>query len=119
MGNYDVGQKYTGIPVLKFMGYDKVVVLLNGRPEEAVIEGGTNNFCGGEIYHITAPSGTIADVEIVSGSNASLDKARADLEFMKQTMGYDYTEESVKDYAKERHKGPVRKRLLARNIRVK
>ena len=101
------------------MGYDKVVVLLNGRPEEAIIEGVTNNFRGGEIYHISAPSGTVADVEIVKGQEMAMTKAREDLEFMKQTMGYDYNEATVKTYSFNYKQGQTGKMLLARNIRVK
>lgn len=128
MGNYDVGQKYAGVPVLKFMGYDKIVVLLNGRPEEATIEGSTNNFCGGEIYHITAPSGTVADIEIVD--NMDEVKASAERSYKFHDVTYNLWEarngqakHNEADYIAEYIKSAKKLKefkitLLANNIRI-
>ena len=65
MVSYKTGSKFKKVPVLKFMGYDKIVVLLDGHPEVAIIDGETNVFRNVEdIYHISAPAGTVADLEV-------------------------------------------------------
>ena len=62
---YKSGDTFKSIPVLKFIEYDKIVVLLNDRPEVAHIDGQANNFNEGEICHISALPGTVADLEVV------------------------------------------------------
>ena len=65
---FEDGDEFENIPVLMFIGYDKVVVLLKGRPELAVIDGSSNNFGGGDIGHIPAPAGTFADLKVTIGT---------------------------------------------------
>ncbi len=63
---YQHGDRFEAVPVLKFIEYDKVVVLLYGVPEVAEIEDKSYLRKDVKIYHITAPSGTVADVHVVA-----------------------------------------------------
>ncbi len=64
MAAYKNGQTFKDVPVLKFIGYDRIVVLFNGRPECALIEGGRSEFEGVEIYHISPPCPIVANIRV-------------------------------------------------------
>ncbi len=121
MGSYNEGSKFKNVPVLKFMDYDRVVVLLDGRPEEATIEGSTNNYAGGEIYHITAPSGTVADIEVV-GKDAYIENQIKSAPQLYDDFGYpiDQSPNYYRDAFDKNSKRSNRsnKRLIAKNIHI-
>ena len=117
MGSYDAGSKFKNVPVLKFMDYDRVVVLLDGRPEEATIEGSTNNYGGGVIYHITAPSGTVADIEVVGKDAYIKNKMKLEPKLYDE-YGNPIDLSLYYSDAFDENSGRSGKRLIAKNIHI-
>jgi len=65
MTTYKEGEVFKDVPVIKFIDYEGVVVLLNDRLEHACITTKSNLYDDGiPIYHITAPQGTKADLVV-------------------------------------------------------
>ncbi len=114
MGSHNAGSIIKNVPVLKFMGYNRVVVLLDGRPEEAKIGGSTNNYNGGQIYHITAPKGTVADIEIVDIESYLSKSKELECEENDAPIKSDPSDQEFVYYDKK-HNGKV---LIAKNIRI-
>ena len=123
---FENGDEFENIPVLMFIGYDKVVVLLKGRPELAVIDGSSNNFGGGDIGHIPAPAGTVADLKVIIAkgeerrSLSEIDREQDELEKVLKTSTV--SEDTRRDIIKRKGEIKTERKnypLRACNIRIK
>lgn len=86
MTTYKEGEVFKDVPVIKFTDYNGVVVLLNDRLEHAYITTESNLNHRAEIYHITAPQGTKADL-VVKKKPDSFDREPLYLEVTKIRIG--------------------------------
>ena len=123
---FEDGDEFENIPVLMFIGYDKVVVLIKGRPELAMIKGRSNNFGGGDIGRIPAPAGTVADLKVTIAkgeerrSLSEIDREQDELEKVLKTSTV--SEDTRRDIIKRKGEIKTERKnypLRACNIRIK
>lgn len=79
MMSFKDGDSFKSIPVIEFVGYDKIIVLFNGHLEFGYIEEETQSFHGEEIKNVPAPPGIVADLTVRATDRKEMEEEFRDL----------------------------------------